>query len=68
VLVLSRKVGQRLLIGDQVTVTIVKVGRSGVRVGVEAPPETPIMREELAKAIADESFSALVTRRGDFEI
>lgn len=64
-LVLSRKIGQRILIGDQVTVTLVKVGRSGVRIGVEAPPETPIMREELAEAIAADSSSALASQLVD---
>jgi carbon storage regulator len=48
VLVLSRKVGQRILIGDKITVTVVKVGHGGVRIGVEAPPELSVVREELA--------------------
>ena len=47
-LVLSRKVGQRILIGDKITVTLVKVGHGGVRIGVEAPPEMAVIREELA--------------------
>jgi carbon storage regulator len=48
VLVLSRKVGQRILIGDKITVTLVKVGHGGVRIGIEAPPELAVIREELA--------------------
>lgn len=47
-LVLSRKVGQRILIGDKIAVTVVKVGHGGVRIGVEAPPELSVVREELA--------------------
>ena len=46
-LVLTRKVGQRILIGDNVAITIVRVAQGTVRVGIEAPPETPIVREEL---------------------
>ena len=38
-LVLSRKVGQRILIGDKIAVTVVKIGHGGVRIGVDAPPE-----------------------------
>ena len=38
-LVLSRKVGERILIGDKIAITVVKVGHGGVRIGVEAPPE-----------------------------
>lgn len=50
-LVLSRKVGERILIGDKVSVTVVKIGHGGVRLGVEAPPEMSVVREELAKEI-----------------
>lgn len=46
-LVLTRKVGQRVLIGENVAVTIVRVSQGTVRLGIEAPPETPIVREEL---------------------
>ncbi|MCC7476478.1 MAG: carbon storage regulator CsrA [Pirellulales bacterium] len=50
-LVLSRKVGERILIGEKVSVTVVKIGHGGVRLGVEAPPEMSVVREELAKEI-----------------
>ena len=46
-LVLSRKVGERILIGDQIAITVVRVSGGGVRLGIEAPPELPIVREEL---------------------
>jgi len=46
-LVLSRKVGERILIGDRVTVTVVRVTGGGVRLGIEAPPEMAVIREEL---------------------
>jgi carbon storage regulator len=51
VLVLSRKVGERILIGDKITITVVKIGHGGVRVGVEAPPELAVVREELAEEL-----------------
>jgi carbon storage regulator len=51
VLVLSRKVGERILIGDKITITVVKIGHGGVRVGVEAPPELAVVREELAQEL-----------------
>ena len=47
-LVLSRKIGERILIGDKIAVTVVKIGHGGVRIGVEAPPEMAVVREELA--------------------
>ncbi|MFZ5831886.1 MAG: carbon storage regulator CsrA [Planctomycetota bacterium] len=46
-LVLSRKVGERILIGDNIAVTVVRVAQGIVRIGVEAPAEMPIVREEL---------------------
>ena len=48
VLVLSRKVGEKILIGDKVVVTVVKIGHGGVRIGIEAPTELAVVRKELA--------------------
>ena len=52
-LVLSRKVGERILIGDKIAITVVKIGHGGVRVGVEAPPELAVVREELARQLEE---------------
>ena len=48
-LVQSRKVGQRILIGDQIAVTVVRVAQGAVRIGVEAPDHLAIVREEIKK-------------------
>ncbi|MCI0493110.1 MAG: carbon storage regulator [Planctomycetes bacterium] len=50
-LVLSRKIGERILIGDNISVTVVKIGHGGVRIGIEAPPELAVVREELAREL-----------------
>jgi carbon storage regulator len=47
-LVLSRKLGQSFHVGPEVRVTIVKIDRNSVRVGIEAPSEVPVQREEIA--------------------
>lgn len=47
-LVLSRKVGEKLLIGDGIVVTINRIVGQRVSVGVEAPPQVRIVRSELA--------------------
>lgn len=47
-LVLSRQVGQRILIGDDVAVTVVRIAQGMVRLGVEAPETVRIVREEIA--------------------
>ena len=46
-LVLSRKVGERILIGDNIAVTVVRVAQGMVRLGVEAPQDLSIVREEI---------------------
>ncbi|MFM8477413.1 MAG: carbon storage regulator [Planctomycetaceae bacterium] len=46
-LVLSRKTSERIRIGDEVVVTIVRIGPNSVRIGIEAPKDTNIVREEL---------------------
>ena len=46
-LVLSRKLGQSFHLGPDVRVTIVKIDRNSVRIGIEAPGEVPIQREEI---------------------
>ena len=46
-LVLSRKVGERIWIGDNISVTVVRITGGGVRLGIEAPAELPVVREEL---------------------
>jgi carbon storage regulator CsrA len=46
-LVLSRKAGQKLQIGDNVTITILEVHGNTVRVGIEAPREIRVLRGEL---------------------
>jgi len=46
-LVLSRKPGERILIGDEIAVTIVRIGPNTVRIGIDAPKHMNIVRDEL---------------------
>ncbi len=46
-LVLSRKIGERIVINDSITVEVLQIVGSRVRIGVTAPPGVAIMREEL---------------------
>lgn len=46
-LVLSRKVGSSIRIGNDITLTVVKIDRNQVRLGIEAPLHVPILRQEL---------------------
>lgn len=47
-LVLSRKLGEKILIGDDVKITVVRIGPNAVRIGVEAPRTMNVVREEIA--------------------
>jgi carbon storage regulator len=53
-LVLSRKPGEKVLIGDQITVTVVRIGPNTVRIGIDAPRGMNIVRQELLLQIADD--------------
>jgi len=55
-LVLTRRVGERVLIGSDIVLTIVDLRSSRVRIGIEAPPDVPIRREELPVQHAVPSF------------
>jgi len=57
-LVLTRKVGERLLIGDDIEVTVLDVKGDSVRIGIQAPRETRIQRAEILAAVATENVSA----------
>jgi carbon storage regulator len=56
-LVLSRKVNEHVVIGDQIRVTVVSIRGNQVRLGFEAPPNVPILREELLPALGPAQFS-----------
>ena len=53
-LVLSRKIGQRIQIGENIWISIEEVVNGKVRVGIEAPKDVPILREELSALALDE--------------
>jgi carbon storage regulator len=46
-LVLSRKPGERILIGNEVKITVIRIGPNSVRIGIDAPGHLNIVREEL---------------------
>ena len=46
-LVLSRREHERIKLGDSITVTIIRVSGERVRIGIEAPPEVSVVRDEL---------------------
>lgn len=52
-LVLSRRIGEEILVGDDVRIRVLDVNGSRVRIGVDAPKEVPVHRAELMSAIRE---------------
>ncbi len=50
-LVLSRKPGERILIGENISITVVRIGPNTVRIGIDAPREMNIVRDELCQSL-----------------
>jgi carbon storage regulator len=53
-LILTRRVGETLMIGDNVTVTVLRVKGNQVRLGVNAPKDVSVHREEIFERIQQE--------------
>lgn len=59
-LVLTRRVGERILLGEEIQVTVVSVRGEQVRLGIEAPAEVSICRSELVERVKEENAAAAV--------
>ncbi|MBI1422960.1 MAG: carbon storage regulator CsrA [Gammaproteobacteria bacterium] len=57
-LILTRRVGETLMIGDEVTVTVLGVKGNQVRIGVNAPKDVSVHREEIYERIKNEQKEA----------
>lgn len=66
-LILTRRVGETLMIGDQVTVTVLGVKGNQVRVGISAPKDVSVHREEIFQRIqrSDVEEALLIEARVD---
>ena len=57
-LVLSRKIGESILLGDKVTITVMEVSKGVVKLGIDAPKEMLILRKELEEIVKDTNIKA----------
>lgn len=66
-LVISRKMGEALLIGDQIKISIISLGNDKVALGIDAPRDISIIREELAETIEVNKISGGQSGRTDYQ-
>jgi carbon storage regulator len=64
-LVLTRKVNERIRVGEDITITVVRLGPGSVRIGIDAPAHLSIVREELTQS---DSAAAWAGAEGDGEV
>ena len=57
-LVLSRKIGEGIVLNDTVTIRVVEISKGMVKLGIDAPKEMLILREELQEAIKQANLQA----------
>ncbi|MBX5475015.1 MAG: carbon storage regulator CsrA [Thermoleophilia bacterium] len=60
-LVITRKSGERIRIGDDITVTVLEIAGSSVRIGIDAPANVAIYRHEIWEEAARENQAAAST-------
>jgi len=65
VLILTRKASEAIAIGDQITVRILGIQGKQVRLGVTAPTQIPVHREEVYKRILEEAKTAASSHKSD---
>ena len=57
-LIITRRPGQRIMLGDDVTLHVMEINGNNVRLGVEAPKSLPVYREEIWASVKEENKEA----------
>jgi carbon storage regulator len=64
-LILARKIGESIKIGDNISIEIISVAGNTVKIGIEAPKEVGIFRKELYDLVKNENIGASAINLGD---
>jgi carbon storage regulator len=57
-LIITRKAGERVMVGDDIVVHVMELVGGSVRIGIEAPRSIPVYREEIYAAVREENLAA----------
>jgi carbon storage regulator len=58
VLIITRRAGERIMVGDDITIEVMEIVGNSVRIGISAPRSVPVYREEIYTAVRDENRAA----------
>ncbi len=64
-LILTRKLNESIMIGDDIIITIIDIDKGHVRLGVDAPRDVAVHRKEIYDRIQDENKKAAMARKAD---
>ena len=57
-LIITRRPGEKIMLGDEITVHVMEIVGNSVRIGIQAPRSIPVYREEIWNAVRDENRAA----------
>jgi carbon storage regulator len=64
-LIITRRPGEKVMVGEDIVVHVMEIVGNSVRVGIEAPRSVPVYREEIWNAVREENRAAAVAAPGD---
>ena len=57
-LIITRRAGERIMVGDEISIEVMEIVGNSVRIGINAPRSVPVYREEIYTAVRDENRAA----------
>jgi carbon storage regulator len=66
-LILTRKIGEGIILGDDIRIAILEIRGKQIRIGIEAPPNIVVLREEIYQRIQEENLRAAGVRDVDLK-
>jgi len=57
-LIITRRPGEKIMLGDEIVIEVIEVSGSSVRIGIDAPRSLPVYREEIWRSVKEENAAA----------